>query len=48
MGRRFSAAVDVSRYESTGLERIEETRTELRFIYSPSDSAARALAWVGR
>jgi hypothetical protein len=47
-GRRFSVALDVSRYESIAVESVDETRTELRFAYSPTGDTASALRSVGR
>lgn len=48
LGRRFSIALDVSRYESTGIDRVEETRSEFRFAYSPTGDTSRALTSIGR
>jgi hypothetical protein len=49
LGRRFSIALDVSRYESMALDQpVEETRTEIRFAYSPTGSTSAALGSIGR
>jgi hypothetical protein len=48
LGRRFSIALDVSRYDSTAIESVEETRTELRFAYSPTGDTSSALGSIGR
>jgi hypothetical protein len=48
LGRRFSIALDVSRYEADGVQPVDETRTEIRFAYSPTGDTATALAGVGR
>ena len=48
IGRQFSIALDVSRYEATGNQLVEETRSEFRFAYSPTGDTPRALASIGR
>jgi hypothetical protein len=48
LGRRFSIALDVSRYQATGVQRIEETRWEFRFMYSPTGRTSGAMGSIGR
>jgi hypothetical protein len=47
-GRRFSIALDASRYEALTDPRIEETRWELRLVYSPTGDTASAMGSIGR
>ena len=48
LGRSFSVALDISRYEGSGAFSVDETRTELRFSYSPTGDTAAALQSIGR
>jgi hypothetical protein len=48
LGRRFSVALDVSRFEATGSQRVEEERWEIRFAYSPTGHTASAMESIGR
>jgi hypothetical protein len=49
LGRRFSIALDVSQYESMAIDQsVDETRTEIRFAYSPTGSTSAALGSIGR
>jgi hypothetical protein len=48
LGRQFDAAFVATRYERDGLQSFDETRYEVRFFYSPSDSATTALSRTRR
>jgi hypothetical protein len=48
LGQRFSIAFDISRYEATGSQRIEESRWEFRFMYSPTGRTSSAMGSIGR
>jgi hypothetical protein len=48
LGRRFSIAFDLSRYEADGAQNVEEERWELRFTYSPIGTASSSLGSIGR
>jgi hypothetical protein len=48
LGPRFSLGVAISSYDRSGADSYDEQRYELRIGYSPTDSAAAAMASVGR
>jgi hypothetical protein len=48
LGEKFGVALNVSRFEGSGIESIDETRTEIRFGYSPTGSTSSALRSTGR
>ncbi len=48
IGRRFSLALALSHYDRRGAQNFDENRCEIRFGYSPTESAAAALRSVGR
>jgi hypothetical protein len=48
LGRRYSVAVNMSRYNATGNQAADEDRTEIRFSYSPTGSTSAALGSIGR
>ena len=48
LGKRFSLALAVSRYERLGTQNFDENRYEIRFGYSPTASAPAALRSIGR
>lgn len=48
LGRRFTLAIAASRYERRGPQQFDEERYEVRFAYSPTESALAAMNSVGR
>lgn len=48
LGRLFSLSLVLTRYERRGSQTFDEDRYELRFGYSPSESATAALGTAGR
>jgi hypothetical protein len=48
VGRHLTIGVSVSRFESEGLQQVDETRKEVRLAYGPRGEVSRAFASIGR